>query len=543
MSQDGLSGVRLLVRPGPPAWIALPVPRPACSGLARARLAAASALTVTRESRSAEGMPPGRSGSSVTLASGFPSPLTAAEGRLADLLTGASAHHRHDLALVAGTSETGKGLGVRESALSGPGRAGPAVGLPGAESLLTLWGRLLSTAGGNDAPGGSSTPWTGTDGAAWSRVRPGASRSASMPLMILARDLVTGSLPADVIEIDEVSWLAWAARGPMAADPFAQGAIWGERLRGGDVPMPARPGAPPLTAEGGDLLGVVRLAADQAHLSMAFQDALGEARLEAIRELAYGAGHEINNPLANIATRAQTLLLDERDPERRRRLATIVDQAFRARDLIGGLMLFARPPRPHRGLTDVDRMVSAVVDFLAPLAAQRGARLDYGPSPEPLAVSVDRSQVEESLRAVVGNALEAVGDGGQVTVTVSAGRHPGACELMVADDGPGMDSATLRRVFDPFFSGREAGRGAGLGLSKAWRFLEANGGTIEIESRAGRGTRVLISLPLPGRPGTAPSAASEAVPEEQAVGNPCASSASSPNPSGVAGKVAAEPSA
>lgn len=488
-------------------------------------------------------MPPGRGGSSVPLAPGFPSPLTAAEGRLSELLTGASAHHRHDLALAAGTSETGKGLGIRETTLSGPGRAGPAVGLPGAESLLTLWGRLLSTAGGNDVPGGSSTPWTGTDGAAWSRVRPGASRSASMPLMILARDLVTGSLPADVIEIDEVSWLAWAARGPMAADPFAQGAIWGERLRGGDVPKPERPGAAPLTAEGGDLLGVVRLAADQAHLSMAFQDALGEARLEAIRELAYGAGHEINNPLANIATRAQTLLLDERDPERRRRLATIVDQAFRARDLIGGLMLFARPPRPHRVLTDVDRMVSAVVDFLAPLAAQRGARLGYGPSPEPLAVSVDRSQVEESLRAVVGNALEAVSDGGQVTVTVSAGRNPGACELMVADDGPGMDSATLRRVFDPFFSGREAGRGAGLGLSKAWRFLEANGGTIEIESRAGRGTRVLISLPLPGRPATAPSAAADAVPEEPAVQNPSASSASPPNPQGVAGKVAAEPPA
>ena len=93
---------------------------------------------------------------------------------------------------------------------------------------------------------------------------------------------------------------------------------------------------------------------------------------------------------------------------------------------------------------------------------------------------------------------------------------------MVTDDGPGMDSATLRRVFDPFFSGREAGRGAGLGLSKAWRFLEANGGTIEIESRAGRGTRVLISLPLPGKPGAAPPAAPDAMTDERAVGSACA---------------------
>ena len=78
-------------------------------------------------------------------------------------------------------------------------------------------------------------------------------------------------------------------------------------------------------------------------LTTRFDEALAEARLEALRELAYGAGHEINNPLANIATRAQALLLEERDPERRRRLATIVDQSFRARDMIGGLMLFARP--------------------------------------------------------------------------------------------------------------------------------------------------------------------------------------------------------
>ena len=70
--------------------------------------------------------------------------------------------------------------------------------------------------------------------------------------------------------------------------------------------------------------------------------------MEAIRELAYGAGHEINNPLANIAARAQALLYDEHEPERQRRLAIIVDQAFRARDMIGGLMIFARPPQPHR---------------------------------------------------------------------------------------------------------------------------------------------------------------------------------------------------
>jgi signal transduction histidine kinase len=220
---------------------------------------------------------------------------------------------------------------------------------------------------------------------------------------------------------------------------------------------------------------------------------LAEARLEALREFAYGAGHEINNPLANIAARAQALLVDEQDPERRRRLATIVDQAFRARDMIGGLMVFARPPRPQPAAAAVGEIVRAVLEPLRPTAAARGLRLEYAPPPVPIEALVDAGQMVEALRAVVMNAVEAVDDGGRVTV---AGRVvDGMVEIEVADDGRGMDAATLRRAFDPFFSGREAGRGIGLGLPKAWRLVELNGGSVGVESRPGGGTRVTIALP------------------------------------------------
>src|SRR5881397_2980256 len=75
-----------------------------------------------------------------------------------------------------------------------------------------------------------------------------------------------------------------------------------------------------------------------------FAAAVEAAKLRALYDFAYGLSHEINNPLANIATRAQTLLVDEKDPERRRKLATIVQQAFKAHEMIADLMLFARPP-------------------------------------------------------------------------------------------------------------------------------------------------------------------------------------------------------
>lgn len=247
-------------------------------------------------------------------------------------------------------------------------------------------------------------------------------------------------------------------------------------------------------AEATLLREAVRLAAAHLLERRRFERAVAEARLEGLRELAYGAGHEINNPLANIASRAQALLLDEADPERRRRLATIVDQSFRARDMIGGLMLFARPPKPRPEAVDVSGLVAAAIDAVRPVAAARGARLEYSPLPTPLAVRVDRVQIEEVVRVVAVNAIEAVSAGGRVVLSVMRGGDD-ACEITISDDGRGMTTETLRRAFDPFYSGREAGRGIGLGLPKAWRLVEANGGGIVVDSRTGQGTRVAIRLP------------------------------------------------
>ena len=225
----------------------------------------------------------------------------------------------------------------------------------------------------------------------------------------------------------------------------------------------------------------------------AFDAAVFEARLEAVRAFAYGAGHEINNPLANIAARAQALLVDERDPERRRKLATIVDQAFRARDMIGGLMVFARPPRPCPAAVDLRDLLRPVVEAARPAADAKGVRLDYGPPPAPVMVRIDAAQVGEAVRALVANAIEAADEAGRVVIEAEAGVV--GCRLIVDDDGPGMGGEATRMAFDPFYSGRDAGRGIGLGLPKALRLIESNGGGLTIDSRPGRGTRVVVTLP------------------------------------------------
>ena len=467
MPHGSPSGVRLLVRQGGGVIVALPVPRQACLGLARAVLAATTSGPEGESRPDAESDP--------------------ALGLLATALGSPLDSQRCHAAAAAW--------------LRLPSR--PAGGGLDAEASFACW---LSLQTAPHSPLSGIAPGRGDGHAAaesrWERIHPSAPPGDGTLLDRLAADIFSGDAPEGVLDGGEAGWEEGNdGRPPAVGDAIGVRALTLlERLRG--FSMPSARGTPPgpVNAEGAMLIAAMRAAVAHRRLASGFEDALGEARLDAIRELAYGAGHEINNPLANIATRAQTLLLGERDPERRRRLSTIVDQAFRARDLIGGLMLFARPPRPQRVVVDVHRLVAAVVDGARPVALQRRARLEYSPSPGAVEVSVDRAQVEEALRAVISNALEAVGDGGRVTVAVAA--TGAACEILVSDDGRGMDAATLRRAFDPFFSGREAGRGVGLGLSKAWRFLGANGGDIEIESRSGLGTRVRISLPV-ARPASA----------------------------------------
>ena len=261
-----------------------------------------------------------------------------------------------------------------------------------------------------------------------------------------------------------------------------------------------------------------------------FAAAVEAAKLQALYNLAYGLSHEINNPLANIATRAQTLLLGEKDPERRKKLATINQQAFRAHEMIADLMLFARPPALVLETVDVAGLADTVVAELQEQAAEQGTELVRSGSSEPLVATIDRTQIAVALRALVVNSLEAVRTGGRVEVNAECGvrnaewkpgfkvqsskfkvdtRHstpppptPHSAFrtphllLSVTDTGPGIPPEVRPHIFDPFYSGREAGRGLGLGLSKAWRIVTLHGGTLTVDSPPGGGVVFTIELPM-----------------------------------------------
>lgn len=223
-------------------------------------------------------------------------------------------------------------------------------------------------------------------------------------------------------------------------------------------------------------------------------DKLERQKLDAMKELAYGASHEINNPLANIAARAQSLLREESHPDRRRSLEAIYQQAMRAHEMISDLMLFARPPQLVCEPFDVGEMVSEVSAKLAAEAQARKIELKVEMPEQPILFTGDRQQLFVALRAVCDNALEAIGRDGAISITLS---HTGETVTMeVTDNGPGFTAEVREHMFAPFYSGREAGRGLGFGLSKCWRIVTEHGGSVDAESSSDTGATITLRLPI-----------------------------------------------
>jgi signal transduction histidine kinase/HD-like signal output (HDOD) protein len=240
------------------------------------------------------------------------------------------------------------------------------------------------------------------------------------------------------------------------------------------------------------------LAEVNRELQAAQDQHLREQNVASMGEMAAGAAHEINNPLAIISGRAQQLAADEPVAARREVLKTIIQQAGRISDIITELRQFARPPAPQFQSVDPVGLAQQVAAQFGQQAAVSSAKIGVEATQPAPVIRVDPGQVAEALREVVQNAAEACsnGHGGNVRIAVVSALAEQAVRFVVSDDGPGMAPAVRARAFDPFFCGQEAGRHRGLGLPKAFRAVQANGGQMALESTPGKGTTVRITFPV-----------------------------------------------
>jgi signal transduction histidine kinase len=284
--------------------------------------------------------------------------------------------------------------------------------------------------------------------------------------------------------------------GPLVADAFRQ---YLPRLADGNHAMiVGESDEHRYSASTLDLSLLARRLRVAGRLESAFEDAIRESKRTALKQFAYGLSHEINNPLANISARAQGLMRGEANPERINSLQRIIDQSMRAHEMVADLMFYAHPPKPNLGDAEAKPILQAIISQTLPSITGRGIELRLIDQSPP-SFQADRAMILEAIRSLVRNSVEAIGCDGVIELLCSAGEKDGQKGVVfeVRDSGPGLSEEARVHAFDPYFSGREAGRGLGVGLCRVERIANLHRGAISlISGPAGCTARLWI----PARP-------------------------------------------
>jgi signal transduction histidine kinase len=293
--------------------------------------------------------------------------------------------------------------------------------------------------------------------------------------------------------------------------------------RGGEL---LRAGFAPVRGADGRVLGVVAVAATPAYLPVvsrlgrtllaiavatllaiallaawAVRGARAEARLErrlsraenlgAMGRLTATLAHEIKNPLAIIRGSAQRL--GRLDPEAQRMADYVVEETDRLSRTVGRYLDFARgdPAGAEIAGGDAAAALDATLDLLEGELRARNVTLERGPRPDAAPVPLDNESLKQLYLNLILNALEAMPQGGRLSVSVA--ERGGRVEPVITDEGGGIPREVLERLGSPFFTTKA--RGSGLGLFLTRRLAESAGGELRIQSEPGRGTTCTVRLP------------------------------------------------
>jgi signal transduction histidine kinase len=218
-------------------------------------------------------------------------------------------------------------------------------------------------------------------------------------------------------------------------------------------------------------------------------------KLASIGEMAAAVAHGLRNPLASLRAAAQLVRHHPEAPSSREHLEAIVEEVDRLDRRISHLLSFSRPAPFHPLQENVSRLVEGLLPAFSQLLRERGVELQLDLPDALPEVRVDPMQLEQALVEIVSNALDAMPSGGRLRIAASVDGHgagTGYVTVEVTDTGPGIPEHVLPSVCEPFFTTRQEGTGLGLAIAK--RYVEQNGGRLEITSRPGA-TSVRVRLP------------------------------------------------
>ena len=253
-------------------------------------------------------------------------------------------------------------------------------------------------------------------------------------------------------------------------------------------------------------------------LTRAHEHALHTEKMASIGKMAAVLAHEINNPLSGILTYAKLLRkwIDRDDAGRSHRqeicdsLDLIASESRRCGDLVKNLLTFSRTTPMNLQPANLNQVVERSLRLVQHQLDLAGIQVQPQLDPDLPPVVCDAAQIEQVILALVMNALDALPQGGNLWLSTSFGHEPNCARIVVRDDGSGIPPEILSRIFEPFLTTKETGRGVGLGLAISHSILERHNGNIEVQSEEGRGTTFTVTLPWDAeREKVAPSPANE----------------------------------
>ncbi len=217
-------------------------------------------------------------------------------------------------------------------------------------------------------------------------------------------------------------------------------------------------------------------------------------RLATIGILSSGVAHELNEPLGSILGYAQLAKKCAGLPEQARRdIERIEAASLHAREVIKNLLFFARQTPSRKNLLNLNDIVQKGIYFFASRCGKCGVALVHLLDPDLPDINADPAQINQVLVNLVVNALQAMPDGGRLTLQTQVKK--GQVSLSVTDTGSGMTQEVLEKLYIPFFTTKDVGQGTGLGLSVVHGIVNAHHGSLQVKSVVGRGTRFEILLP------------------------------------------------
>jgi two-component system NtrC family sensor kinase len=250
-----------------------------------------------------------------------------------------------------------------------------------------------------------------------------------------------------------------------------------------------------------------------AQLEVAHKRMLLVEKMASLGKLAAVVAHELNNPLAGIATYARLLrrrseestaaaATAEAEENHRRILALIEDESRRCGNIVRNLLLFSRTPAARVAEESLPPLIDRCVMLLRHRAELSEVSLQLDAPADLPRVECDASQIEQVVLALAINGLEATPPGGYVAIALRA--EEDAVSIQVRDSGRGIPPEHLGEIFEPFFTTKEGANGVGLGLSVVYGIVQRHHGTVTVDSSPGAGTVFTVRLPLRQPPAAAP---------------------------------------